>query len=319
MEQGMNDTLKVAGRIGAELGAAKAECEKLRGLLAETLRYIDDETATAAMMSRLAARIDNALSQQAEPDDDVPDFTPGNGNKARRRMEALGIAPKVEPKCSTCNDVGIVWHSMICPGCVDTWTPPDEQADPAETTEAYTARDMATAAARGFRDGQAAVEQAAAQTAPQKYDDVLLPFLSMMRAELHANAGKGDRPGWLAMDVKTALLEIFYHIGKLQKAAKKGDRDGIREYSADVANMSMMLADICGVLPEYQAQPAPQSEQSGLVEATLPAVRAAERLSSAIIHRMTDRQYQKVRSEFGDLQDALVVCRAALSAQRGEA
>jgi hypothetical protein len=99
-----------------------------------------------------------------------------------------------------------------------------------------------------------------AQTAPQKYDDVLLPFLSMMRAELHANAGKGDRPGWLAMDVKTALLEIFYHIGKLQKAAKKGDRDGIREYSADVANMSMMLADICGALPGYQAQTAPQPE-----------------------------------------------------------
>lgn len=29
----MNDTLKVAGRIGAELGAAKAENERLRGLL----------------------------------------------------------------------------------------------------------------------------------------------------------------------------------------------------------------------------------------------------------------------------------------------
>ena len=96
------------------------------------------------------------------------------------------------------------------------------------------------------------------QGAPQKYDDVLLPFLAMMRAELHANSDKGDRPGWLAMDVKTALLEIFYHMGKLQKAAKKGDHNGIREYSADVANMSMMLADICGTLPEYQAQTAPQ-------------------------------------------------------------
>ena len=30
----MNDTLKVAGRIGAELGAAKAENDRLRGLLA---------------------------------------------------------------------------------------------------------------------------------------------------------------------------------------------------------------------------------------------------------------------------------------------
>jgi hypothetical protein len=79
------------------------------------------------------------------------------------------------------------------------------------------------------------------------------------------------------------------------------------------------LADGRTYVPFLVVQTAPQPEQSGLVEATLPAVRAAERLSSAIIHRMTDRQYQKVRSEFGDLQDALVVCRAALSAQRGEA
>jgi hypothetical protein len=82
----------------------------------------------------------------------------------------------------------------------------------------------------------------------EKYDDVLLPFLAMMRAELHANSGKGDRPGWLAMDKKTSLLEIFYHLSKLQKAVKDDNQDGIREYSADVANMSMMLADICGVL-----------------------------------------------------------------------
>jgi len=33
----------------------------------------------------------------------------------------------------------------------------------AEPTETYTAVDMATAAAQGFRDGQAAVEQASAQ------------------------------------------------------------------------------------------------------------------------------------------------------------
>ncbi|KRS17499.1 hypothetical protein [Roseovarius indicus] len=85
-----------------------------------------------------------------------------------------------------------------------------------------------------------------------KYDDVLIPFVSMMEAELHANSGKGDRPGWLAMDVKTALLEIYYHLAKLQKAAKNGDAEGVAEYSADVANMSMMLADICNVLPALQ-------------------------------------------------------------------
>lgn len=87
-----------------------------------------------------------------------------------------------------------------------------------------------------------------------RYAEVLAPFLAMMDRELHANSGKGDRPGWLSMDRKTALLEIFYHLAKLQKAAKNDDLAGVREFSADVANMSMMLADICGVLT---AAPAP--------------------------------------------------------------
>lgn len=84
--------------------------------------------------------------------------------------------------------------------------------------------------------------------AASEYAPFLLPFLKEMDAELRANAGKGDRPGWLCMDRKTALLEIFYHLAKLQKAVKVDDRAGIREYSADVANMCMMLADICEVL-----------------------------------------------------------------------
>lgn len=83
---------------------------------------------------------------------------------------------------------------------------------------------------------------------PGKYDEVLLPFLKSMEHELHANAGKGDRPGWLQMDRKTALLEIYYHLGKLQKATKGNDTAGIVEYAADVANMSMMLVDVCGLL-----------------------------------------------------------------------
>ncbi|WP_052251813.1 hypothetical protein [Pseudomonas aeruginosa] len=83
---------------------------------------------------------------------------------------------------------------------------------------------------------------------PGKYDDVLLPFLKSMEHELHANAGKGDRPGWLQMDRRTALLEIYYHLAKLQKATKDNDAAGIVEYAADVANMSMMLVDVCGLL-----------------------------------------------------------------------
>ncbi|MEV1646898.1 hypothetical protein ABZQ48_06140 [Pseudomonas aeruginosa] len=96
----------------------------------------------------------------------------------------------------------------------------------------------------------AAAPAKAQHSVPGKYDDVLLPFLKSMEHELHANAGKGDRPGWLQMDRKTALLEIYYHLGKLQKATKGNDTAGIVEYAADVANMSMMLVDVCGLLAD---------------------------------------------------------------------
>jgi len=87
---------------------------------------------------------------------------------------------------------------------------------------------------------------------PDKYDDVLLPFLSLMRNELHANAGKGDRPGWLVMTPGECLLEIYYHLGKLQKGVKDGNSMWIKEYAADVANMSMMLTDICACLDKVK-------------------------------------------------------------------
>lgn len=98
-----------------------------------------------------------------------------------------------------------------------------------------------------------------APVAPQKYDDTLLPFVELMRKELHANAGKGDRPGWLSMSSDTCLLEIIYHFGKLQASVKRGDGDGMAEYGADVANLCMMLLDICGVinLVQHAEQPVP--------------------------------------------------------------
>ncbi|ALQ01443.1 hypothetical protein [Pseudomonas brassicacearum] len=96
-------------------------------------------------------------------------------------------------------------------------------------------------------------------TLARKYDDTLLPFVALMRKELHANADKGDRPGWLSMSADTCLLEIIYHFGKLQASVKRGDGDGMAEYGADVANMCMMLLDICGVinLVQHAEQPAP--------------------------------------------------------------
>ena len=89
-----------------------------------------------------------------------------------------------------------------------------------------------------------------------KYDEVLRPFVAMMEKELYANARKGDRPGWLQMDRKTAILEVFYHMGKLHQAVHRGEAEAIKEYAADVANMCMMLVDVCGFLP-IDEQPAP--------------------------------------------------------------
>ena len=94
--------LKVAGRIGAELGAAKAENDRLREVL-----------------SRIA---------------NLPMY-----------------------QCSTENDYRLSAAKAMAVGALT------HQADPTETTDTYTAVDMATAAAQGFRDGQAAVEPAQAQ------------------------------------------------------------------------------------------------------------------------------------------------------------
>lgn len=79
-----------------------------------------------------------------------------------------------------------------------------------------------------------------------KYGDVLAPFVCLMARELHANSGKGDRPEWLSMSADRALLEIYYHVAKLQKSVRNEDAGLIAENAADVANMAMMLLDVCG-------------------------------------------------------------------------
>lgn len=99
----------------------------------------------------------------------------------------------------------------------------------------------------------AAGEQLEPSPLSGKYGTVLTPFVSVMEAELHANAGKGDRPGWLSMSRDQALLEIYWHTAKLSAAVKNSDAALIREHSADVANMAMMLLDVCGGLEACEA------------------------------------------------------------------
>lgn len=98
----------------------------------------------------------------------------------------------------------------------------------------------------GEQHGVPVVPLYAEQPAPvaQKYDDTLLPFLALMRNELHANAHKGDREGWLRMTLENALDEIRRHADKLIIPVMNHDRAAIREHAADVANCAMMLADI---------------------------------------------------------------------------
>lgn len=187
----MNDTLKVAGRIGAELGAAKAENERLR----EVLRCIADLpmdrciTENDYRLSAAKAIALGALSQQAEQHGSVyiecrqcdecqhggindsasglaschncdwtgpeptEDKCPGCQSEncmaaacpecgARYVLVAsediAALSQQAEPKCSTCNDVGIIGHSDICPECADTWK---QQTEPAPAQDEKAAFD----------------------------------------------------------------------------------------------------------------------------------------------------------------------------------
>ncbi len=157
----MNDTLKVAGRIGAELGAEKAEVERLRGLLREAVHCCPDE--------QLRNEMREALSQQAEP------------------------------------------------------------------TDTYTAADMATAAAQGFRDGQAAVEQAVVQDEQPAVFWVLFDATGPER--------------FIKKDVSDGTLAFFDSEDEAQRAKR-------RHPGTDYKRVEYYRAPI--------AQTAPQPEQSGL-------------------------------------------------------
>lgn len=82
------------------------------------------------------------------------------------------------------------------------------------------------------------------------YKEITNLFQEEMIKQLAINKRKGDRPGWLACDSMQLVLEVYYHTGKLQQAVKENDLELIREYTADVANMAMMILDKSGGLLE---------------------------------------------------------------------
>lgn len=71
-------------------------------------------------------------------------------------------------------------------------------------------------------------------------------FSEAMIKELDANHTKGDRDGdfgWMTMNNKQNLGELYYHTGKLQEAMKNNNIEEILEYSADISNLAMMVYD----------------------------------------------------------------------------
>lgn len=67
-------------------------------------------------------------------------------------------------------------------------------------------------------------------------------FVERMGREVAANQHKGDWRTWAThtdMTWEALVEEIDHHVEKLEKAAREGNLERIREYAADIANCSM--------------------------------------------------------------------------------
>lgn len=220
----MNDTLKAASRIGAELGAVMAECEKLR-----------------AALKRILERCETLI-----------------GDEADMKVASLEVLAYIAKDALS------------------------QQADPAETTEAYTARDMATAAAQGFRDGQKA-EPAPAQ------DEREAPLVVGVRI---SSDGFGSY-----------IADSTMGIG----AIHPGD---VREPLMTVAQHERIVASLA-----RPAQTEQQPEQSGLVE----ALRSEALKLCDAVENINDLPPIKYALQAGYAVNKVRDAVAALSAQRGDA
>ncbi len=82
----------------------------------------------------------------------------------------------------------------------------------------------------------------------EMYDAILPEFAKFMKKELEANFTKGDRTGehgWLSVtENKYWIQDLYYHVGKLQAAVMNNDIERIKENTADIANLAMMMLDV---------------------------------------------------------------------------
>lgn len=133
--------LKELKAIGAELGAAKAEVELLR--------------------EQVKALKSDANSWQSGYDKGRHDGARHRKSEVQQLRGLLRQATELIKDQDARLDVDMLpaWRALM----KDIRAALSQQPEPTDT---YTAVEMATAAAQGFRDGQAAVEQAAAQDGP---------------------------------------------------------------------------------------------------------------------------------------------------------
>ena len=177
----MNDTLKAAWRIGAELGAAKTENEKLRKAL-----------------KRIIDRCEAFVDDEAEMRTPSVEVLMGIAEDAIYTMHEADVALSQQP----------------------------------EPTDTYTAVDMATAAAQGFRDGQAAVEQAPVQDEREDRDSqqrvciAEMEKANQLRAEVETLRKDAERYRWASSGVheaETLVSIVNCHGGYAEKVAERVD------------------------------------------------------------------------------------------------
>lgn len=75
-------------------------------------------------------------------------------------------------------------------------------------------------------------------------------FANNMQPELIANEQRKGKDGWKRLDKFYLFSEMLSHAEKLFATMGSGDGALIKEYTADIGNLSMMIADVCGVLKQ---------------------------------------------------------------------
>lgn len=70
-----------------------------------------------------------------------------------------------------------------------------------------------------------------------------------MAKELWVNRNDPDaQPHWKRRPILDHVRELHYHTAKLLIALKHDNRVKVKEYTADIADYAMMIADVMGLL-----------------------------------------------------------------------